>query len=258
MALRIRICERRGSPHLTGRQRGFSYLLLLFAVAALGIASAGSALMWSTLSQTERERELLFIGGEFSRALQRYYDASPTEPRTYPTRLEDLLEDKRQAVTLRHLRKIYVDPVTGKADWGLVRVGGQIRAIHSLSEKNARIQVLPRWVDATGEGLSAKPAGTTVPAAGSGSAALPGATGRKALARAGELHHADWLFVPVAEAGAAGGARDGSAAGGTAAGGTGDGSASPVVPGWDRESPGGQGDGSNRSLQEQYMNGAPQ
>jgi type II secretory pathway pseudopilin PulG len=67
-----------------GLQRGFSYLLLLFAVAALGIASAGSAVMWSTLTQSERERELLFIGGEFARALQRYHDASPVEPKRYP------------------------------------------------------------------------------------------------------------------------------------------------------------------------------
>lgn len=132
-------------------QRGFSYLLLLFAVAALGIAAAGSALMWSTLSQTERERELLFIGGEFSRALQRYYDASPAEPKAYPARLEDLLEDKRHQVPMRHLRKIYVDPMTHNRDWGLVMSQGQIRAVHSRSEKVARIHVLPRWVDATGD-----------------------------------------------------------------------------------------------------------
>ena len=122
-------------------QRGFSYLLLLFAVAALGIAAAGSALMWTTLSQTERERELLFIGGEFSRALQRYYDASPAEPKAYPARLEDLLEDKRHQVPMRHLRKIYVDPMTNNRDWGLVMSQGQIRAVHSRSEKVARIHV---------------------------------------------------------------------------------------------------------------------
>ena len=132
-------------------QRGFSYLLLLFAVAALGIASAGSALMWSTLAQTERERELLFIGGEFSRALQRYFDASPAEPKRYPATLQDLLEDKRQPTPLRHLRKLYFDPMTRSQDWGLVISGGQIRAVYSKSEQPARITLLPAWVDATGD-----------------------------------------------------------------------------------------------------------
>jgi type II secretory pathway pseudopilin PulG len=137
-----------------GLQRGFSYLLLLFAVAALGIASAGSAVMWSTLTQSERERELLFIGGEFARALQRYHDASPVEPKRYPATLQELVEDKRQPTPVRHLRRIYFDPMTRSQDWGLVMTGGQIRAVYSKSEKVARIRVLPAWVDATGKSVS--------------------------------------------------------------------------------------------------------
>lgn len=232
-------------------QRGFSYLLLLFAVAALGIAAAGSALMWSTLSQTERERELLFIGGEFSRALQRYYDASPTEPKAYPARLEDLLEDKRHQVPMRHLRKIYVDPMTNNRDWGLVMSQGQIRAVHSRSEKVARIHVLPRWVDATGDKVAT---GLKTQAVGPGQPhAVPGQTGllaQSAARPAGDLRHADWLFVPVADTSAQQGTPDsppsspGSAAGST-----------PVTVG-----EGGAGDGSGDSrpdasagsLQEQY------
>lgn len=183
-------------------QGGFSYLLLLFAVAALGIAAAGSSVMWSALSQTERERELLFIGGEFSRALQRYYDASPAEPKAYPSRLEDLLEDKRQQVPVRHLRKLYVDPFTARADWATVVVGGQIRAIHSRSEKVARIQVLPPWVDAgtraDGAAPPAKPPGALAPGQTGPRAVMPAQLPRASLA--GDIRHADWLFVPVATA----------------------------------------------------------
>ena len=174
-------------------QRGFSYLLLLFAVAALGIASAGSALMWSMLAQTERERELLFIGGEFSRALQRYFDASPAEPKRYPATLQDLLEDKRQPTPLRHLRKLYFDPMTRSQDWGLVISGGQIRAVYSKSEKVARITLLPAWVDATGDKVAsslknAAPAPDTVVSPTELNAA-PVARGKP-----GERRHADWLF----------------------------------------------------------------
>lgn len=228
-------------------QRGFSYLLLLFAVAALGIAAAGSALMWTTLSQTERERELLFIGGEFSRALQRYYDASPAEPKAYPARLEDLLEDKRHQVPMRHLRKIYVDPTTNSRDWGLVVSQGQIRAVHSRSEKVARIHVLPRWVDATGDKVAT---GLKTPLT-QPLAATPGQlspTAQSVARAAGDLRHADWLFVPVADAPAqqdtpgSSPASPGSPAGSTPVivGEGGDGSAAP------------QAGGSGGSLQEQY------
>ncbi len=179
--------------HPLTRQGGFSYLLLLFAVAALGIASAGSALMWSTLAQTERERELLFIGGEFSRALGRYYAASPVEPKRYPATLNDLVEDRRQPTPLRHLRKIYFDPVTHSQDWGLVMSDGQIRAVYSKSEKPARIRVLPAWVDATGDKVAgALKTGPMLPT----KVEEPSRTGQSP-----DLRHADWLFVPIAPAG---------------------------------------------------------
>lgn len=199
------------------RQRGFSYLLLLFAVAALGIASAGSALMWSTLAQTERERELLFIGGEFARALQRYFDASPAEPKRYPATLQELVEDKRQPTPLRHLRKVYFDPMTRSQDWGLVISGGQIRAIYSKSEKPARITVLPAWVDATGEKVSG--ALKNVPLA-PGSTVSPStlAATPELRDKASERRYADWLFMPIpADSSAAGaGGAPGTSAGGRA------------------------------------------
>jgi type II secretory pathway pseudopilin PulG len=177
-------------------QGGFSYLLLLFAVAALGIASAGSALMWSTLAQTERERELLFIGGEFARALQRYFDASPAEPKRYPATLQELLEDKRQPTPLRHLRKIYFDPMTRSQDWGLVISGGQIRAVHSKSEKPARITVLPPWVDATGDKV-ANALKSTAPAPGAAVSSPAMAAALPSRNKSDAQRHADWLFVPI-------------------------------------------------------------
>ena len=55
------------------------------------------------------------------------------DPRGYPARLEDLLKDERFPGIRRHLRKVFVDPMTGKAEWGLVQVSGRIVGIHSLS-----------------------------------------------------------------------------------------------------------------------------
>lgn len=227
-------------------QRGFSYLLLLFAVAALGIASAGSALMWSTLAQTERERELLFIGGEFSRALQRYFDASPAEPKRYPATLQDLLEDKRQPTPLRHLRKLYFDPMTRSQDWGLVISGGQIRAVYSKSEQPARITLLPAWVDATGDKVASS-LKNAAPAPGA--AVSPTALNAAPVARGkpGERRHADWLFVPMPSGGTATTAVAGGTGTGGAAGDSSD-AGSPTDPASPSATRG-------RSLQEIYTGG---
>src|ERR1035437_4568653 len=92
------------------RQRGLTYLIVLFLVALVGMGLAALGSVWVTDSQRERERELLFIGEQFGVALQRYYDASPGT-KEYPRRLEDLLEDRRFQVPRRHLRQIFPDPL---------------------------------------------------------------------------------------------------------------------------------------------------
>ena len=114
------------------RLRGFTYIWLLIAIALMGIGLAAVGQVWSTAMKRERERELLFVGGEFRQAIGRYYEASPGA-KQYPRRLEELLEDQRFPMLKRHLRKIYVDPMTGKPNWGLVLQGDQILGVHSQS-----------------------------------------------------------------------------------------------------------------------------
>ena len=118
----------------TRRNRGFTYVGVLFAVALAGVALAGAGQLWSTAVQREREAELLFVGEQFRQAIERYYEHSPGAPR-YPDRLEALLADERFVVTRRHLRRLYVDPMTGRADWALVRrPDGGILGVHSRSD----------------------------------------------------------------------------------------------------------------------------
>jgi len=114
-------------------QRGVTYLVVLFLVALVGMGLAALGTVWSTDVQREKERELLFIGEQFGVALQRYYEASPAT-KTYPRRLEDLLEDRRHLVPRRYLRQIFVDPLTGHRDWVVVTAGDQIVAVHSRSQ----------------------------------------------------------------------------------------------------------------------------
>lgn len=119
------------------RPRGFAYVWVLLGVALVGAGAALAAQMHSTFEQRERERELLRIGHEFRTAIGRYKETRPPGGRSdYPPDLEALLEDKRFPGVRRHLRRIYHDPMTGRADWGLVRVNGRIVGVHSLSQRS--------------------------------------------------------------------------------------------------------------------------
>jgi len=114
------------------RALGFTYLTVLFMVAILagGLALIGE--MWHTNAMREKEAELLFVGHEYRKAIERYYLLGPQ--RQYPRSLEDLLKDPRRPGAERYLRKLYPDPITGK-EWGLVKApDGGIWGVHSLSE----------------------------------------------------------------------------------------------------------------------------
>lgn len=117
------------------RQKGLTYLALIFAVAILSLASAATSELWSTAQRRDKERELLIVGNQFRQAIGRYYEASPGGAKKYPYSLEDLLKDNRHLVAHRHLRKIYPDPINGKAEWGIVQAPtGGIMGVHSLLE----------------------------------------------------------------------------------------------------------------------------
>jgi type II secretory pathway pseudopilin PulG len=118
-----------------GRETGFTYLGLLAVIAAMGVLFAGAAQVWHVAMKREKEQELLFVGSQFREAIKRYYDNSPALSRRYPSTLEELLSDPRYPSTQRYLRKIYADPVSGNANWGLVKgPSGEILGVYSLSE----------------------------------------------------------------------------------------------------------------------------
>ena len=94
---------------------------MLFAVTLLGIVMAGIGQVWQTKSQREKELELLFVGGQFQKAITSYYNNVTGAVKQYPESLEDLLQDDRSSTPKRHLRKIFLDPMTNSYEWGLVR-----------------------------------------------------------------------------------------------------------------------------------------
>lgn len=125
---RARIRARRGHRG----HKGFTYLTAMFIVAILagGLALIGE--VWHTAALREKESELLYIGNQYRRAIERYY---LNGPRQYPRNLTDLLNDPRKSSGEHYLRQIYPDPITGRKDWGLIKaLDGGIMGVHSLSE----------------------------------------------------------------------------------------------------------------------------
>lgn len=114
------------------REEGFTYLAVLFLVVAAGLGVASLGETWSHARQREKEAELLWIGNQYVQAIGLYYERSPGTVKRYPETLEDLLQDQRFLTTQRYLRRIYPDPITGKADWDLIAgPGGGIMGIKS-------------------------------------------------------------------------------------------------------------------------------
>ncbi|WP_265284503.1 type II secretion system protein [Verminephrobacter aporrectodeae] len=119
-------------------QSGFSYLWTLLLVALMAVGMTVAVELDATAVQRERERELLAIGRQFRSAIGSYHEARQAADRKeYPDSLEDLLQDKRFPGIRRHLRRIFADPMTGKAQWGTVRIGGRIVGVYSLSDQTS-------------------------------------------------------------------------------------------------------------------------
>jgi hypothetical protein len=91
--------------------------------------------MGSLLQRQAAEQELLDIGAQFSDALYSYAAATPPGQPQQPPNLAALLRDPRFPQVRRHLRKLYADPITGRAEWGLLYQPGSngIIGVHSLS-----------------------------------------------------------------------------------------------------------------------------
>jgi len=107
----------------------------MILIAILAVVSAALLSVGSSMQRRMNEEELLFVGGQFAEAFRSYFEATPVGQRGYPVKLDDLLRDPRYPGVRRHLRKIYVDPMTGKAEWGLVAAPGGIVGLHSLSHQ---------------------------------------------------------------------------------------------------------------------------
>lgn len=117
---------------------GFTYLGLVMLLAVLGLVAAAGLKMGTLMQRAAAEEELLEIGAQFSEALRSYAAATPQGKPQQPPSLQELLKDSRFPNPRRHLRKIFVDPVTGKAEWGILYLGEKVGVIGVYSLSSAR------------------------------------------------------------------------------------------------------------------------
>ena len=100
-------------------QRGAILIMLLVMVVILGITAGMAGQSWRSTVQRAREAELLWRGQQYQQALASYYSVKHGTQQMSPAKLEHLLRDPRFPGTVRHLRKLYDDPMTGE-EWQLV------------------------------------------------------------------------------------------------------------------------------------------
>ncbi len=130
----------RNNPELAGPcqrggcQQGSALILVLVMVVILGLAAGLAGQTWKSLMQRAMEAELLWRGQQYRQAIGSYYQAGTQGTRgIYPASLEELVKDPRFPHPVRHLRRLYDDPMT-KEEWALVKgADGRITGVRSTS-----------------------------------------------------------------------------------------------------------------------------
>ncbi|WP_394484199.1 type II secretion system protein [Roseateles sp. LYH14W] len=111
----------------------FVAVLIMLTLCALGMAAAGP--LWADAVQRDREQELLRIGALYAAAITEYRDSSPGNHKQLPLSLDELVSDPRFISTMRHLRKLYPDPLDPARPWGLVLdTDGRVMGVYSQSQ----------------------------------------------------------------------------------------------------------------------------
>lgn len=130
---------------IMANQNGFTYILALTIVMIMGIMLGMVGQSWQTVTQREREKELLFRGSQIKEAIENWnnkdYPIKGGKQRHPLMDLKDLLQDPYSLTKIKFLPqsyatevddantkcapdcaklKIYQDPMTGK-NWNIIK-----------------------------------------------------------------------------------------------------------------------------------------
>ena len=108
-------------------------VLLMVVIMGLGAGIAGTT--WKTKVRHSKEQELLWRGDQYRKAIASYCQVAHGGGKgKYPRSLEVLEEDPRFLHPIRHIRRLYKDPISGE-DFVLVKNGaGDIIGVHSSNK----------------------------------------------------------------------------------------------------------------------------
>jgi len=146
----------RSQPRIRGAQRGFTLLEMLTVATILVILA--SAVMPMVKNGITRQQEIelrrdlremrMAIDSYKSMADQQKIKAPPVETNGYPESLQILVDGVAltgKTTKIRFLRRIPVDPFTGKAQWGMRSAqdeadstswgGGSVYDVYSLADR---------------------------------------------------------------------------------------------------------------------------
>src|SRR5271169_6945063 len=122
--------------HRGRAQRGYALLLIMFSLALLAATAMTVAPNILTEGRREKEREMIWRGKQYARAVKLYN----TKLGHFPTSLDDLTKPKTGSI--RFMRQAYKDPMNKEdGSWRLIYVGPAGQLIGSLKPPQGGIQM---------------------------------------------------------------------------------------------------------------------
>lgn len=125
------------APRRSGRagQAGYALLLVIFVMTLMLISAMAASPSLFTQMQREKEKEAIWRGKQYARAVKLYYRKNGR----FPSSLEDL---SKPNLNVRYLRKAYADPLNSKdGSWRIIYVGPGGQLIGSRKRNLGPVQM---------------------------------------------------------------------------------------------------------------------
>ena len=111
-----KIPERKGKAIVNGKN-GYALITAIIAINIFAVFSLMAASMWQREIGRENEKELIFRGNQYVKAIENYRKKYPN---TFPKDIDLLVKEK-------FIRKMYKDPVNETGEWNYVMKSRNVR-----------------------------------------------------------------------------------------------------------------------------------